>query len=710
LQLIGTGARFYKRDLMDARFIHLLMAQILTALVGVYPYFVRRTKIAFYFAGAHITLALWCLNECIVYLPADHAVRLTLFRISYIVGIVMVWCFFHFLLGMAEIPVSRLRGNWRVIQASGILCIILTFTPWLTTNIDEYAHPFKEIPGPIYPLFIAFMLWGLGLPLYHLGRAYKSTHGHARTQLKYLFIASCFAFLEGLIFFASLYIPRINYYYFYLQVFYSALLAYAIVAHHLMDITVIRKTLEYSLVTAVLMGVYFSVVTTGAYLIGRWTPFPASYSSALAAFIIAYLFHPLRMRVQLWIDKKFFRQQVAKGQALSAFSDHLTGHMGINELAKALQEVLDAALQLKVIGLYLRNQSDQVYDRCSTSPSTVLPPQISIESPWVTAALAIGAQAPVLPDVAKAWGIVKVFPMNGSSGLVGLLMIGEKLSEVSLTGDDERLIRSVLEQATMAYEQITLFIGRSDAGNLELLADVASGFVHEIKTPIANINLPAQATMRDLNALENGTNSLELLLPKFKERMKFIMTQAFKAGERIDAIRQFAAIEDTRVEAVDLSHVLNESISSLEPQLEKSSVRVHYEVPAGLPLIRANAKQLEIVFVNLIKNAVEAMSETGIREQNRHLWLTIARDGAFHVVHVKDSGPGIKPDDLNHVFDQFFTTKGKSGTGVGLHLTKQLTEAMGGSICASSELGQGATFSVKLPSMNSQNPKAFRNT
>jgi len=290
---------------MDGRLSHLLIAQALTVLVGIFPFLVRRSKIAIYFAGAHVMLALWCLNETIAFLPGSHDFRLTMFRLSYLLGIFMVWFFIPFLLGMAEIPVERFPRYWRSVQIGGVGLCLLTFTPWLTINIDEYAHPFKEIPGPAYPLFIIFLIWGLGLPLYQLGRAYENTHGHTRTQLKYLFFASCFAFLEGLIFFASLYIPQINYYYFYLQVFYGMLLAYAIAAHRLMDIgIIIRKTLEYSIITAILMGIYLAIITAGAYFIGRWTPVSSTYSSAAAAVTMALLFNPVRTVIQEWVDTR----------------------------------------------------------------------------------------------------------------------------------------------------------------------------------------------------------------------------------------------------------------------------------------------------------------------------------------------------------------------------------------------------------------------
>src|SRR5206468_3063654 len=120
----------------------------------------------------------------------------------------------------------------------------------------------------------------LGLGLYQLGRGYKRSTGHERTQLKYVFFASFLEFLEGVLFFASLYFPHIGYWYFYLEVLYSVTLSYTIMAHQLMDITIIiRKTLEYSVITGILAAVYLGVVVSLAYILERMMHVKSSMAS-----------------------------------------------------------------------------------------------------------------------------------------------------------------------------------------------------------------------------------------------------------------------------------------------------------------------------------------------------------------------------------------------------------------------------------------------
>ena len=113
-------------------------------------------------------------------------------------------------------------------------------------------------------------------------------------------------------------------------------------------------------------------------------------------------------------------------------------------------------------------------------------------------------------------------------------------------------------------------------------------------------------------------------------------------------------------------------------------------------MAQGRAKQLEIVFVNLIKNAAEAMSNL---EENRERKLHIG--ASFNqreiIMSVKDTGPGIKPEDMGKILSPNFTTKGPHGTGIGLYLSRQIILAHGGTIEVASPNGNGATFTIKLP-------------
>jgi len=147
--------------------------------------------------------------------------------------------------------------------------------------------------------------------------------------------------------------------------------------------------------------------------------------------------------------------------------------------------------------------------------------------------------------------------------------------------------------------------------------------------------------------------------------------------------------------------VLAGALSALDHLLSQSAVKVHRDIPERLPAIQGYAKQLEIVFINLIKNAVEAMdkAETGNRGNGESALLVLSgseQDGSV-LISVKDTGEGIAAKDLGRIFELNFTTKGRRGTGMGLYLTQQIVKSHGGTIEVKSEIGKGTEFVVRLP-------------
>jgi len=125
-------------------------------------------------------------------------------------------------------------------------------------------------------------------------------------------------------------------------------------------------------------------------------------------------------------------------------------------------------------------------------------------------------------------------------------------------------------------------------------------------------------------------------------------------------------------------------------KLEHSNVQVELKLAAHLPRVQGAADQIAQVFLNLIVNAAEAMSDGGsLRIESR-------ADATHVQVTFADSGPGIAPEDLPHIFERFYSTKA-SGTGLGLAVSYNIIESHGGTLSVASIPGHGATFTVRLP-------------
>jgi signal transduction histidine kinase len=297
----------------------------------------------------------------------------------------------------------------------------------------------------------------------------------------------------------------------------------------------------------------------------------------------------------------------------------------------------------------------------------------------------------------KRMNMAAAFPLVSQGELLGYLLLGEKMSEEAYSKEDLLLLRIVANQAALAYQRVRYLEMAVHGARTEMLGEVAGGFAHEIKTPLTNISLPAELSMMDLIDVEKGQKRMEDIVPELKNRMRDIMHQTMKASEKIEAIRQFSKPGPVQLEAVDLSAIVQNSLGLLDHLLKKTNTRVRTEFPSAMAPIQGDAKQLEIVFVNLIKNAAEAMTQHASRGLARELWLKGHEDANWVVATIKDSGPGIKRTDIGHLFEAYFTTKGSDGTGMGLFLSRQVIKAHGGSIDVKTEEGKGTEFIIRLP-------------
>jgi two-component system NtrC family sensor kinase len=204
---------------------------------------------------------------------------------------------------------------------------------------------------------------------------------------------------------------------------------------------------------------------------------------------------------------------------------------------------------------------------------------------------------------------------------------------------------------------------------------------HEVNTPLAVISTYAQMLAKQV--AEDSQKSL--ILDK-------IAKQTFRASEIVNSLLNFSRTSTTSFGDVNLNRVIQETLSLLEHQLQKSGIEVRTELEPDLPPIHGNTGKLQQVFLNLFLNARDAMVSGGKLEVRT--WSEAA--GAR--IEVADSGHGIAPEHLHRVYDPFFTTKGaRKGTGLGLSVTYGIIQEHGGSIEVANRRGGGARFRIELP-------------
>jgi signal transduction histidine kinase len=178
------------------------------------------------------------------------------------------------------------------------------------------------------------------------------------------------------------------------------------------------------------------------------------------------------------------------------------------------------------------------------------------------------------------------------------------------------------------------------------------------------------------------------------------VADADRAGDIIDRMRDHIKKAPPRKERLDLNKAINEVIALARSAITENGVSVQTRLMEGSVPVQGDRVQVQQVVLNLILNAVEAMGsvETGGREL---LISTKQSETNGVVVAVGDSGPGIDPENLQRVFEAFYTTK-SSGVGMGLSICRSIIEAHGGRLWAEANEPRGSIFKFTLP--NAENP------
>ncbi len=228
-----------------------------------------------------------------------------------------------------------------------------------------------------------------------------------------------------------------------------------------------------------------------------------------------------------------------------------------------------------------------------------------------------------------------------------------------------------------------------ETGKLASIGELAAGIAHEINNPVA-IMVEEAGWIQDL--LSEGIDKADNF-QEFKRALDQIQTQGHRCKGITHKLLSFARKTDSRMETLQLNEFVNEVVDLLSQQFKYANIDVDVQLDPELPAIQASATEIQQVLMNILQNAVYAMEKTG----GRIIILTTAEDQTISIA-IRDTGPGIPPDNLARIFDPFFTTRpvGK-GTGLGLSICYGIINKMGGRIDVESRLDEGTTFTIVLP-------------
>jgi len=469
-------------------------------------------------------------------------------------------------------------------------------------------------------------------------------------------------------------------------------LAIAILKHKLMDIDlIINRSLVYSLLTMITVGVYLLSVEglkqlfSGTARPGRnWIPVGAAVVAAAA-------FAPVRNRIQILVDKAFFRRGYDYRRAVREFNSASAKAFSAGELLELFENTLAEFLPVeKVGGLVLEPGAG--------------PPGIVLRRGLDDTAVSLLARRPesgalwtdMRPDV-PGFEVTLPLPLD-DGGLAGWVFVGPKKSGLKFTDEDRELLETMAAETAAALRRIRLqeevVYERASREKSEELGRLKTEFIssvsHEIRTPMTSLQGISQL-------LQSGKVGDEAR----RERLLELMAgECGRLGRFLHNVLDFGRIEQDvkryEFRETDIKALVGEVAEIARSAAAGEDLDLEVETPEGPVWIEADPDSVRQALLNLVDNAIKYSAG------RKRVAVRLAENDGHVEVRVGDQGIGIPAEDREKIFEAFFRSPAAvrhdpKGVGLGLKIVKHIMDAHGGTIDLRSIPGKGTTFTLKFP-------------
>ena len=580
----------------------------------------------------------------------------------------------------------------------------------------KYGISYLMIANPGYAYLVAFFMFCAVCGLAMLLRGYQRAEGSRKNQIKYLLFGSLFGYVGGLDNFLFLYditiFPLFPYGTYAIPVYVSST-AYAIAQYRLLDISVVvKKSLIYGLLLSLLLVPCYVLVIWGQQMAFGEINYLFSFSVLLLFLFVGFLFPKIRFRTEDALERVLFKKRSDYRETLLRSSQDMVTIVDIKALSDKLVETVAKSLRIDKVSLLLANEGKGSYNLEASvgldfeHPERILlsrdgplikllqsrkEPIVKEELEWVP----VGPETPQTIETMGKLGAEISLPIISKEKLIGILNLGHKADRSLYSDEDLELLSTLGNQAAIAIENARLYenlkqsqVTLRRADRLSSLGLLTAGLAHEIRNPLVAIRTFTQLLPERYNDAE------------FRDGFQGL---ALKEVDRIcgliNDLLSFARPSKPNIAPESINDVVDNIARILEAQAKEKGVVIVRDFAVEVPKAWIDREQMKQVFMNLILNAIQAMDGEGsitisTREVSRRGTAPV---GQFVQVEVRDTGIGIPDENLEHIFDPFFTSGKEEGSGLGLAVSHQIVEEHGGFLTVESKVGQGTGFWVHLP-------------
>jgi len=497
-----------------------------------------------------------------------------------------------------------------------------------------------------------------------------------------------------------------------------------------------RSSGAYGVATLAITGLFAALITFADAVFRRFNVNAESPLFSIVFLFLAILaFNPLRNRLQALVDRMFDRDRAGHRDALREISEAMVSMLSLGEISERLLLAIHETISASRSMVLLLDESTRVLRpsawrgewsgearQLALETSHPVARQLWMRRQELSAA---DFENTADPEARASCGGVfatleaqLLVPILFGVDLLGVIVVGEKLSREKLGPEDRQLLRTLANQSAIAIENAQAFdeiaklnetletrveertreLERTQTQLLQSekmrsLGQLVAGVAHELNNPIgfvhANLQLLPGYVDKLIGAQEAGGDA-----SKPREAIRKLLSRSREGTERVKSIvmdlRSFSRMDQAELTDADLNAELGRTLGLMEPRF-KDGIRIEREF-GRLPPVRCYPAQLNQVFMNLVLNACDALEGHGT--------VRIATEPLAEGVRVSiaDDGPGIPPEIRARIFEPFFTTKPSGqGTGLGLSISHGIVERHGGNLSVECPPEGGTIFRIDLP-------------
>lgn len=596
----------------------------------------------------------------------------------------------------------------------GLSCFLAAFswTRYFVKEVIVYPWGYSFKGGPLYFLFLLQFMSALFIAFSYMVRGYSRADSYQRHRLKYFFLAIGVSFVLGSLNFLPIFGMQVYPFGSIVVTVGLFIAAYSLVQHRLMDVGVfMAKGMGYLLSISLLGApVLLFIILLERYYFHQ-IDLSFSFLILSIGIVAALAFEGVKYRMDRAMHQIIVRDKYFYHRVLEEFSRRLVTIMDLNRLLPMLADTVEKSMIVTRISIFLYNPEKEIFRRALVRglPENEMA-DVSFKSgdpiirwlhkkkeailrPELEGKLRSPEEEELFKVMARFQAEV-CLPLIYMDRLIGFINLGHKFEEEMYYREDLDLLNTLANQLAIAIENANLYESLKKSQNIMRRADrlaslgtLISSLAHEIRNPLVSIKTFTQ------------------LLPERMEDEEFRNYFLKVASGEIDRLTTlinellgFARPSEPNLQGEDVNSIIEKIEFLIVTEARKKNVTISKDFMSNLPPVNVDAEQIKQVLLNILLNAIQAIPGDGkiwietrtvqvLREENSERFVQI---------EVRDTGIGISKENLERVFDPFFSTR-PDGSGLGLAISYQIIHEHGGFIDLESEVGKGTSFRVHLP-------------